>query len=483
VFDTIELTGLTAASESSPTISSGHEISFALQNGGTATLNVDPTAQDNNASYFVTPDDNGNTFITGTAPSVPGAVTLRGAGGVVQAIPFASAAVEQLAQSLVNPVNAGVKSGTVFSYLVPLGGGGAVPTVPAGKTGELYLQQGSFVYFEPGYTTLYDTAPDAATVLGGSTSGQLVVAGYGGLLFNAGSGAGTVIAAGGNNLISMYPGAGSQQVYPGDGDDTVVMLAGDDFVGGGTGTNEYLSGTGDDTINSSGTDLIAAGGTGNVTINAGANDPTAFFGAGNTVFNAGSGNATVVSFNDPALPQFGFATINSHGGTQIWLGSNHDVVNSTGADTVIGGTGSATVNATAGNMFVFQLGETLTFNSGSGATTVLGNAGSSATLNGGSGSMIALSYGATDYVGGSGSDTIAAFSGSITVTGGSGNGLFQGGPAGHNSITGGSGQTIILGGGDGDVLQTAQGIGNVVIEGGSGAETISAAGSTGTDKL
>jgi Ca2+-binding RTX toxin-like protein len=313
------------------------------------------------------------------------------------------------------------------------------------------------------------------TVIGGSYNGQVVLAGSGGLAFNAGLGAGSVFAAGGNNLISVYPGAGGQFIESGAGNDTVVTLGADDTVNAGGGSNEILTGAGNDIVNSTGNDLIAAGGIGAATINAGTNSPVAFFGPGTTVFNAGSGNATVVSTT-------GTSTVNSAGGTQVWLGSVRDLVNSTGADTIIGGSGAATVNAGGGNDFMFAGTGQLDFNNAGGTQTVLGSPGGAMTLHGGSGSIIALTYAGTDFVGGSGSDTVAGFGGAMTVTGGSGSGLFLGGPAGHNSITGGSGQSIILGGGDGDVLHTGTGAGDV-LEAAGGAETISAAGSNGAEKL
>ena len=117
----------------------------------------------------------------------------------------------------------------------------------------------------------------------------------------------------------------------------MVVLGADDTVNAGAGTNLILTGAGHDVINSTGSDLIAAGDIGAATINAGANSPVAYFGPGTTVFNAGSGNATVVS-------TVGHDTINANGGTQIWLGAGQGVVNTTGADSI---------NATSGNAFLF----------------------------------------------------------------------------------------------------------------------------------
>ena len=150
---------------------------------------------------------------------------------------------------------------------------------------------------------------------------------------------------------------------------------------------------------------------------------------------------------------------------------------------MIARTGSATVNAVSGNMFVFAGSGRLDFHGGTGASTVLG-AGGASTLTGGAGTIIALAYAPMRYVGGNGADTIAAFGtgSALTATGGSGTALFLAGPSGHNSITGGSGTSIIFGGGDGDVLTAGIGAGDT-IQGGTGAETISAAGTNGVHKL
>ncbi len=409
------------------------------------------------------------------APAVGGGdvVTVSGAGADTATIQFATPEDAAAPLILADAINASVAAGTTTAFTFVSGSPVGAPAT--GTDGLLVMHTGGAVALPAGYSAVAIDSPDPVTVSGGGSADQVVLAGSGGLAFNAGLGAGSVFAAGGNNLISVYPGAGSQFIQTGDGNDTIVILGGDDTVSPGAGTNQILTGRGNDVVNSSGSDLIAAGDIGNVTINAGANNPVAFFGPGKTVFNGGSGNATVVS-------TVGQATINGQGGTQIWLGSNQDVINSTGADTIIGNTGAATVNATTGNDFVFAGAGSLNLFGGSGASTLLGGASGSATLHGGAGPLIALSYHSTQFTGGTGSGTIAGFGGSITVQAGAGGGVFLGGPAGANSISGGSGQSIILGGGAGDVLTAGTGAGDAIVAG-SGAETINAAGSPGANKI
>lgn len=481
--DTVQLTGLlTGASGKFAIDAVSHTIQ--VPNPGNpsqpVTFNVGLGLTDANASFFVTRDDNNVTRVTGVPKHTAGAVTVRAAGGLVQSIPIDADAALAVAQPLANPISTGIQSAAIPSNVhAP---GSPIPALGSGQTGQIFITRGDFFAIPTGYTSVFDNAPDVATILGGAANGQLVVSGQGGLLYNAGAGSGTVVAGGGNNLLSVYPGSGDHRIYAGDGNDTVIMLAGNDFAAPGAGNNMILTGAGSDTIQSEGTDLIAPGDVGNVTITAAANNPTAFFGAGNTVFNAGSGHATTVSFNNPGLPNFGNATINGQGNTQIWLGSGRDVVNSTGADTIIGASGAATINATSGNDFVFAGTGALDFRGGSGASTVLGNAAGSASLSGGGGSVIALSYGAMRFTGGSGAATVAGFGGSLTVQGGSGGGIFLGGPAGNNSITAGSGAAIILGGGGGDTL-VAGPQGATTIKAGSGAETIDASASSGFNQL
>ena len=408
-------------------------------------------------------------------PSIlpPGQVKISGVGLDSVTLQFADTVQAAPALGAAEMLNRQISDGlrTPFAFTSGL----SIPTLPGGIAGHLVMHGAGTVVMPLGYTALATDSPAPVTAIGGPLPGQIVLAGSGGLAFNASLGAGSVIAAGGNNLISVYPGAGSQFIQTGAGDDTIIALSGDETISAGPGHNQILTGAGHLLIHSRGADLIAAGDIGHVTIDGGANDPTIFLGPGQALFTGGTGHATVVA-------GVGTDTLNTAGGTQIWLGGGSTFVNSTGADTVIGGGGSATVNASAGNAFIFAGTGSLAFNGGAGVTTILGNASGSASLQGGGGSVIALSYAATQFTGGSGADTIAGFGGSLTVHGGSGAGLFLGGPAGHNLLVGGSGQSILLGGGGSDTLIAGSGAGDVLLAG-PGAETLTGAGTAGAHRL
>ncbi|MBC7635847.1 MAG: hypothetical protein H7251_09620, partial [Acetobacteraceae bacterium] len=439
---------------------------------------VAPKAADQTTTPASNPAPTGttNTSTAKPEPVVASAplsmVSFSGSGAIGIQIGFDSVARAAAAQGLLAVHNAAVAAGKILPVtIVP---GDAIPAGPASGDGSLVVHQGGQVAVPSGYRTIAVDAPAPVTLFGGAGNGQVVVAGTGGLAFNAGAGTGTVMVGGGSNLVSVFEGAGSQNIDLGAGDDTVAALGGNNVIAAGLGKNQILLGSGANQVNSTGNDLIA-GGSGAATVTAGTNAPVVFLGSGPSRFIGGGGRATVVG-------GVGADTMSSSGNSQLWLGSNTDVVNSTGADTVIARTGSATVNAD-GNMFVFAGSGRMDFHGGAGASTVLGASGAS-TLHGGAGSVIALAFAPMTYVGGNGADTIAAFGvdSALTATGGSGTALFLAGASGHNSITGGSGTSIIFGGGEGDVLTAGSGAGDT-IKAGSGAETISAAGTQGVHKL
>ncbi len=394
-------------------------------------------------------------------PIVGPAATVVGVGGAVQVMNFDSSANVAIAQALLNIVDIGIGNGQTVA-----GQAGAPPTLPAGRSGLAQVTAGGQYAIAAGYAALVDAAATPATVFGGASNGQIVVAGSAGLAFNAGSGSGTVIAGGGNNLISVLPGAGAQNILTGGGNDTISVLTGNNIISAGSGINQILAQGGNDSIISAGTDLISAP-DGRATIIAGSNNPTVFLGSGAANFNGGNGQATVVVGSAAA-------TLNSAGRDQLWLQAGGGVVNSGLADTIIGGSGAGTVNAGTGNDFVFAGSGRLSFNAGSGVSTILGAAAGVVALAGGAGSLIAVAYGTTSYIGGSGADTVAAFGGNVSIIGGSGIGVFLGGPAGGNRMIGGSGRATMIGGGAGDVLIAGSGPGDVM-QAGAGAETLTGA--------
>lgn len=422
-----------------------------------------------------------NTTVFGTIASATtlaaGAVLVAGAGADVVSLQFADATSAAPALTVAGKLNARIFSGGLQP--VSLTPGSPIPALSAGAQGALAVHSGGGTIALPlGYVALATDAPTPLTVLGGPLDGQVVLAGSGGLAFNAGAGSGTVIATGGNNLVSAYPGAGNQDIQLGAGDDTIVALGGSNTISAGAGRNVILLGGGNNVLTTTGSDLIAEAGAGMATINAGAGDIAAFLAAGHTNLDAGTGRATVVAGSGDVWAQVST-------GSQVWLGTGNATVQEnvydfvSGALTVIGGAGNASINLRGPGDLVFA---------GSGSTDLTDDALSAATVVGGSGPMtlrsdygglVALSFAATTFEG-NGANTVAAFAGSLTVTGG--NGVFLGGPAGHNVLTGGwQGSAILIGGGDGDVL-TAGAIspyglsGQDALVAGPGAETLTGAG-------
>ena len=458
--------------------------------------------------------------------------TIPGAGGQIQTLDFIDPVSS--ARDAVGAVLGALTNSIIGGNLVPVVAvADGMPSAPIGASGMLQVNVGGQYVIGAGYTALIDNASTPATVFGGASDGQRVVAANGGLTFSAGTGAGTVIAGGGlstvagtvsgfpfplsvhsgrgNAMISVPSGAGAQYIFTGDGDDTIAALSGNNTIDGGAGANFILAQGGNDLITSEGQDLISIP-DGNATITAlgqTLNGPT----TGQTIF-LGSGNSRVsnqFALNGPSarvaiVVGSGAATVNSLGTDQIWMSIGGGVVNSRNTsiivldlpsltasiqpttlfpttpqagDTIIGGSGAATVNATSyASDFVFAGSGALNFTGGIGASTILGNAAGTASITGGVGSVIAIAYGSTSFTGGAGAATVAAFGGSVTINGGAGIGLYVGAPGGQNRISQGTGQATMYGGGDGDII-AAGSVGGGILVAGRGTETL--IGGTGAD--
>lgn len=427
----IALTGVSAQAAALLTIAPDHTISFATQGGGTATLHLDPAATAANSAW-VAYNVNGHAVLAGNTLAAAGFASVRGNNGDVRLVMFDDAAQAAIAQSLLDPLNAGALTGNTV-IIPPVF---SVETLASGQAGLLlddpYGWPGGPNFGLTQFRNYVNTSMGAVTVNGQPGNGQLVITGQEGMVFTADTGAGTVIAGGGNNSIGIPVGSGSQRVIAGNGNDTVLALGGDETIAAGGGSNAILLGQGTSIVDSRGTDLIVAG--------------------------------------------TGAATIATHGGSQVWLGGGTALVQSSGIDTIIGGAGAATVQG--GTDMVFAGIGALAFTGGAGSSTLLGNAAGSLSVTGGSGTLLAVGYGATRFQGGSGAATVAAFGGSATIQAGAGGGVFLGGPGGHNILTGGSGNAVLFGGGDGDVLTAGSGSGDVLVAG-TGAETLTGAGTGG----
>ena len=373
------------------------------------------------ASLQLIPDGHGGTMITSAFTPLAAAVTVIGVGGAIESIPFDDGLRNATVQSAIADVeNVGVLAGIVVPFAV---NGPIVPAFAAG-TIEAFIHTAAAVALPDTPSILVSDAAGVVSVIGGAADNQLVLAGTGGVFFVSGTGQGSVVAGGGNSTVFIQPGNTGQYVDLGGGDDTIVASGGTNLLSPGRGHNMVWLGPGAAQIKSEGDDTIV-GGTGNAVIDATkgivpAND-MAWLGGGGSWFYGGAGRSTVVSTT-------GNDFVSTTGGaSQLWLGSGTDSVYANGADTIIGGAGSATVNIT-NNPGVLSFGGsgslTVTNNNyygsnvgtvvgGSGATTVNGTA----LIFGGSGSLVAT--GSTVYNGGyyAGTDTIVGGSGAATVSG------------------------------------------------------------------
>lgn len=206
----------------------------------------------------------------------------------------------------------------------------------------------------------------------------------------------------------------------GDADESVLSSIGNmSFIAtGGSGT--VVAGGGDNRI------VIPRSDSGDWSINTGhGNDFVLALGSGNDTINPGGGHNAIV------------------------LGSGKTWMQSTGDDTVIGGSGQETITAFPGQ------GVDPLIYGGASQLYYIGTAGSG---------------GATVY-GGTGSDTFF---------GGSGPDLVHGGTAGNNFLVAGSGSATLFGGGDGDQL-FASGDQPQALHAGAGNETLFGAFGSGAD--
>jgi hypothetical protein len=208
------------------------------------------------------------------------------------------------------------------------------------------------------------------------------------------------------------------------------------IFGSGDADQQILSGTGNLTFTSSagsGT-LVGGGGNNNITItvtDTGSWDINTDVGQ-NFIVDLGTGAASI-------SPGMGVNFVELGGGRQY-------TVNSTGNDTVAGGTGAETVGV-----------------SGTFSDLVLGGA---SDLN---------------FINGQGASTVLGETGSDTVFGSFGGGLYKGGTAGANSLTGGFGSATLQAGGNNDTLTAGPGSNPQALIAASGNETLNGQFSGGAD--
>jgi len=212
-----------------------------------------------------------------------------------------------------------------------------------------------------------------STILGGSARfGQIVLAGDGGLTYEARQGDNTVVAGGGNNFISFLGDKGANAAYTSTGNDNIVGGDGSTTISAGAGNNKIFLGEGYSLVYSTGRDTVSLSSGGNDTINV--------LGTGSDVVR-GADNGT---------------------------GAKLTFIGGVVASTVRGGAGSDTISGGVGGGV---------FYGGSGGNNyIVAGAGSVTIVGGGNGDTL---------LGGYSSDLIRAGYGNETLGGGGGNNVFD----------------------------------------------------------
>ena len=374
-----------------------------------------------------------------TVVTVPGS----GAPGTQPPITLSSSAGENsdLAQAIA-ALLATLPGGT--NLTTTAGAVSGAPTTPEGATQILQLTSSASIDVQTaGYEYVYDTGGQATTVTGSNVT---ILSGDGGGLFNISDS--TVAGTTGNNTVV---GTNGYLIQTGDGNS--VVFANGSGVVSTAGSNIVVSNptAGGNVIYSSGTDLIVAA-SGATTINASGDGSGILGGASGSITADVTANAVTISSAGTDLA----ATVSGNNAV-IFGGSGTTTLDLTGsngtlaaADTLAGGSGAETVDASGGSSRSYYFGGTgpLSFVGGAGMATIVGAPTGTEAVTVGSGGLVFSAY-LTDNA--------------STITAGSG-----------------SGGSTIFGGADSDVTYntSSTAAGAALFNAGAGNETLDAGGSS-----
>ncbi len=314
-----------------------------------------------------------------------------------------------------------------------------------------------------------------------------IYAGNGNDTINGGDGPDLIIAGDGND--SIFGDAGNDTIYAGAGSDDIDGGAGDDQIHGGSGSDTIHSGSGDDTVwagsgphdqvyGDSGNNVIFGSSAGGALLEGGMDNDTIYAqGRGNTI-QGGSGFDTLTGSTaggDTILAGNGNDVLISQGplASSLIGGTGNDTLyGGPGPDTLVGGSGTAVLIAGTGfGQLVSGGSAKVTIYGPTGVVPPANNSALGDTLMGGTGNATIWALNGNDSIdGGAGNDLIHGGTGSDTITGGSGNDTIFAGSGPFDQVFGGTGNTFIYG-------STA---GGASLEGGSGNDTIIGAGSGNT---
>jgi len=400
------------------------------------------------------------------------AVTVPGTGGGIVTLTGGDGDTLGLAQQLSTQLTALSISGSLLISSDSRGGSIAVPaaSTPPGGTQTYVVLNGSGsvnATVPGGYDYIIGDKTAPSTIIGSNTT---VLTNTVGATVEV-TGAGTIAAAGGNNLLS---GVGTYVISAGDGADTLL----------GTGAGMLAGGGGSNVVVAIGANIIVSEGSGDLIISETGNNSVGASGA-NVGILAGSGEMFVFVSGSGAVVSSGNAQVNATtggSGGNFFGGSG----SSAGDLNVVAGGANNTISTFDSNANISTGGSNALVFGGTGALnadlagandTVIGGSGP-ATINASGNAMVFGGTGHIDFVGGTGTATLlGATGGSENIMVGAGGVLFSAGTSNSSTVTAGAGATTLFGGTGSDINFVGSGAGFIFV-GGSGPQTINASGSS-----
>ncbi|MGO9467264.1 MAG: beta strand repeat-containing protein, partial [Isosphaeraceae bacterium] len=380
-------------------------------------------------------------------------------------------------------IQAGNGNDTVYA-----GAGNDYVTVGNGND-SIFGQAGNDTIYAGSGSDYVDGGPGDDQIHGGAGT-DTIHGGDGNDTICAGSGPDDqIFGDGGNNVIYGSTGGGAL-LEGGPGHDIIIAAGGGNTIEGGSG-NETLTGSplgGDTILAGGGTDVLIARGVAGSTLVGGAGFDTLYGGVGPDILRGGTGTAVLIAGTGfGQLLDGDKATATLYGPTGVTPPANNPAL----GDTLLGGTGNATIWALSGNDVINGESGTDVIHGGSGSDTITGGTGND-TIYAGSGpndqvyagSGNTVIYGSTAggalLQAGAGNCTIVAAGGGNTIQGGTGDNTLVGGPLGGDTIQAGTGNDVLYAmGSNADSLYG--GSGNDVLYGSAGNDTLIAG--TGNTRL
>ena len=277
-------------------------------------------------------------------------VTVQGSDHRSVSLTFDTSANFALAQQIAAALNAGIAAGKVVTAF---DSDGPFPVLPTSVSGAVVQTQAGLVTLPTGYTTDLVTKPGSAVVFGNGAAGQTILSDVlTNLTFIDTGGSGTVVAGGGNNRLIISAGAapaGAPSVGGGAAGGGPTHDNVDAKANAGHGARndndddrEGHDGRGDDG-NDHGGNHHGGDDDGDDDHGGINNGPGGTPGGGAQNWSLFTGNGNDLIFVTGAVN----ATVGAGGGQNgIQLGSGQNLVISTGDDSIAGGSGATTIDAT-----------------------------------------------------------------------------------------------------------------------------------------